>query len=317
MSESFKKVSIVIPLYNEQETLEELHAGILAEIENLNMNHEIIFVDDGSRDGSLSVIERLCASDENTRCISFAGNYGKAAALDAGFQHCRGDVVVTMDADMQDDPGEIRRFIDKLSEGYDMVSGWKKARQDPWHKTMPSKFFNFVVAKTFKIHLHDFNCGFKAYRRELLDNITLYGELHRYIPVLANAHGARITEIEVHHHPRLHGVSKYGIERLPKGFLDLLTILLTTRYLKRPMHVFGGLGLMGFFLGSAILFYLVVLWFSGDRPIGNRPLFFFGMLFSILGVQFFLLGMLGELIIKYNHKHEPPAIKRVLNFHQK
>lgn len=314
MPEDVKRISFVVPVYNEEDTLRELHDGIVEAVVGLGYDYEIVFVNDGSRDGSMDVLKALCAQDPQTRCISFSSNYGKAAALDMGFRRARGEIVFTMDADLQDEPREIGRFIEKIAEGYDLVSGWKRTRHDPWHKTLPSRLYNFVVAKAFDIPLHDFNCGFKAYRREVLANIALYGELHRYIPVLAKPHGARIVEIVVEHHPRLHGVSKYGIERLPKGFLDLITILLTTRYLKRPMHIFGGLGLVGFILGSAMLLYLTVLWFCGHRPIGNRPLLFFGMLFTILGVQFFLLGMLGELIIKYNHKNDPPSVDRFINF---
>jgi glycosyltransferase involved in cell wall biosynthesis len=271
-------LSIVIPVFNEQDTLETLTRQIKANAAEVAEDCEIIFVDDGSTDGSVEILHKLAQTDPAVRLIRFGTNYGKASALDVGFKQARGEIIITMDADLQDDPSEIQHFVQKIQQGYDLVSGWKKVRHDPWHKTVPSKFFNFVVSRASGLRLHDFNCGFKAYRRHVVKHLSLYGELHRFIPVLAGGQGARVTEIPVKHNPRRFGQSKYGFGRLPKGFFDLLTVMVTTRYLKRPMHVFGSFGLASFSAGLLILAYMVFLWFDGFRPIGNRPLFLFGIL---------------------------------------
>ena len=306
-------LSVVVPVYNEEESLRELVAGILKSEEHVG-RVEIILVDDGSTDDSAATIKEMCQSDKRIRLICLLGNQGKAAALQAGFLEARGEMVITMDADLQDDPSEIPRFLAKLDEGYDVVSGWKVERFDPWHKTGPSKIFNFVVRRLFGIGLHDFNCGFKAYRRSMLKNLHLYGELHRYIPVLLGPYGARITEIPVSHHPRRHGQSKYGCGRLFKGFLDLVTVLVITRFLKRPLHFFGGLGLLLGFIGGLCLAYLAGLWVIGVRPIGNRPLLTYGMLLVIAGGQFFSIGVLAEFMMRLVGRSEGPAIGTKVGF---
>lgn len=303
-----KFLSFVIPVYNERETLAELVRQIKSAIAGLAERYEIIFIDDGSRDGSAGVMGELAREDENIRVIRFGVNYGKATALDAGFRRSRGDVVFTMDADLQDDPSEIPNFLAKLAEGYDLVSGWKKVRHDPWHKTLPSKVFNFVVSRTSGIRLHDFNCGFKAYRGDLARRLSIYGELHRFMPVLGAQLGGRVTEIAVKHNPRRFGQSKYGWSRLPKGFFDLMTVMVTTKYLKRPMHFFGAYGLLSSVVGALMLAYLVALWFVGVRPIGDRPLLLFGILFVLVGIQLFSLGIIAELFVRFFQKSEAPVV---------
>jgi glycosyltransferase involved in cell wall biosynthesis len=307
-------LTILIPVFNESRTLRELHAGLVASVAKLDETTEILFVDDGSDDGSQEIVRELCRSHDRTRGLVLARNQGKAAALDLGFRHARGDIVVTLDADLQDDPEEIPRFIEKIDEGYDLVSGWKVERKDPWHKTAPSRVFNAVVRCTTGLKIHDINCGFKAYSRRALENLRLYGELHRYVAVFVAHAGGRITEIEVLHHARRHGRSKYGLRRLPKGLFDLMTVLFTTRYLRRPMHFFGSLGLASSGLGGVALAYLAVLWLLGERPIGTRPLLFYGLLLVIVGVQLFSLGLLGELVNRLGRRGAPNVMVERVGF---
>ena len=288
-------LSILVPLYNEAESLPHLKEEIDKVLDREKIDTEIIFVDDGSQDGSSEIIQKFSQDDPRVRTFHFRRNRGKSAALDVGFKVARGTYVVTMDADLQDDPNEIPSLIAKLEEGYDLVSGWKKRRHDPPSKTIPSRFFNFTARLTSGINIHDFNCGLKIYRREVLDTIELYGELHRFIPVLAHSQGWRVGEIEVLHHARKWGKTKYGISRMLYGALDLLTVLFITRFAIRPMHLFGAFGLISLLVGFIILVWLSVQWFMGV-PIGNRPLFFLGILAMILGMQFFSIGLLGELI---------------------
>jgi glycosyltransferase involved in cell wall biosynthesis len=301
-------VSVVIPVFNEAETLVELCREVQTHAADFADKLEIIFVDDGSTDRTGEILAELADREAQVGVVSLAINSGKAAALEAGFRHVKGDVVITLDGDLQDDPREIPRFIATLREGFDLVSGWKVDRRDPWHKTVPSRIFNFVVARVFALPLHDFNCGFKAYRREVVDRLELYGEMHRFIPVLAHAMGARVTEIPVEHHPRRSGRSKYGLGRLVKGFLDFVTVFVTTRYLKRPLHFFGALGIGLGGIGSVLLIYLAALWLLGERPIGNRPLLFYGILLAILGVQLFSLGIVSELLVRLGHRREEPLV---------
>ncbi|HCX59870.1 MAG TPA: glycosyltransferase, partial [Candidatus Cloacimonas sp.] len=245
-------LSFVIPVLNEAESLQQLYKEILGNLGE--HSYEIIFVDDGSKDGSFGVMTDLAAQDKQVRVIKFRRNFGKAAALQKGFEIACGEVVFTMDADLQDNPAEISAFLEKLNQGYDMVSGWKKKRRDPWHKKLPSRLFNSVTARTFKLKLNDYNCGFKAYRRELVKELYLYGEMHRYIPALANSLGYRIGEIAVQHRARQHGKSKYGLERYLRGFFDLLTVRMVTHYIKSPLYLFGRIGLISTILGSVITF---------------------------------------------------------------
>ncbi len=290
------EVSVVIPVLNEEGSLEELHARLTAVLSAHFRKHELVFVNDGSTDGSAVLLDALAARDPSVVVIHLRKNFGKAAALDAAFLDARGKVVVTMDADLQDVPEELPRLVRKLDEGFDCVSGWKSVRRDPAGKRWPSKLFNAVVRKVSGLPIHDFNCGFKAYRAEALAGLRLYGEMHRYVPVLLHWRGFRIGEVAVEHAPRKSGVSKYGLERFARGFFDLLTVLLNTRYRSRPLHLFGYVGALLASIGGAALVYLAALWLMGERPVGNRPLLFFGMLFVMLGVQLISTGLLGELI---------------------
>ncbi len=306
-------LSVIVPVYNEQDSLAELAAGVVAHVPGDVDLIQLLFVDDGSTDDSFQQIQSIAKEYACVCAVRLAVNCGKATALQAGFDRAKGDIVITMDADLQDDPAEIPRFVEALNQGYDLVSGWKEHRQDPWHKTWPSRLFNGTVARVFSLPLHDFNCGFKAFRGPLCRQLQLYGELHRYVPVLAKYRGARITEIPVRHHPRPHGKSKYGVERLFKGCLDLITVVVTTRFLRRPLHFFGGLGLLAVLIGGGCLFYLSILWLGGARPIGNRPLLFYGMALLAVGVQLLSLGIVAELFIRFNHQKLKPVIAETLS----
>lgn len=291
-------ISIVVPVFDEEESLPELSAEIKAAGDRSQFSFEVIFVDDGSTDGSWSKIQEISRVDPRFSGIRFQRNYGKSAALAIGFGEVSGQYVVTMDADLQDDPAEISDLIKKLEEGFDLVSGWKKQRHDPFTKTIPSRFFNWVTRVVSGIPLHDFNCGLKAYRCEVVKDIRVYGELHRYVPVLAKRAGfGRITEIAVNHRARKYGRTKFGFERFVRGFLDLITVVFLTRFAVRPMHFFGSLGTVSFVGGIGINLYLTINWMLGE-PIGQRPLLFLGMLLIILGVQLFSTGLLGEMIIR-------------------
>lgn len=293
---TFNKLSIVIPLLNEEESLNPLVNEIRKAVKPLNLNYEVIFVDDGSTDGSLKIIKEICRQDKRFRYISFRKNYGKSAALQVGFKQVTGDVVVTMDADLQDDPNEIGNLLKKLQEGYDLVSGWKKKRFDPLIKRYSSRFFNFVTRVMSGIKIHDFNCGLKAYRSQVTESMKVYGELHRYLPVLASWNGFSVAEIPVTHHARRYGKTKFGISRFFKGFIDLLTVIFSTRYIKRPMHFFGFFGALAFFVGLIVNGYLTYEWING-QPLSNRPMLFLGMLLIIVGVQLFSVGLLGEMLV--------------------
>ncbi len=291
-------LSFVIPVYNEEATIEPLFEGISKAVENASLGtFETIFIDDGSRDGSWGSISELNREyPQLVRGIRLRRNMGKATALQAAFNQARGKTILTMDADLQDEPSEIANFIRKLDEGYDAVSGWKQLRQDPLSKTLPSRFFNFATRVASGVNLHDFNCGFKAYRKEAIHNLDLYGELHRYIPVLLDAEGFSVAEIPVSHNRRTHGVSKYGWTRLVKGCIDLVTVIVITRYLKRPGHFFGGFGLLSGVLGFGVLSWLSIQKIAFGASIGNRPLLFLGILLLIFGVQLVSTGLIGELL---------------------
>ncbi|MEG3876554.1 glycosyltransferase family 2 protein [Microcoleus sp. herbarium7] len=300
-----KDLSFVIPVHNEEATLKLLFDQIKTVMSQMGIDrYEIIFIDDGSRDNSWREIADLASQNPKlTKAIKMRRNFGKSAALSAGFRNASGKIIFTLDADLQDDPAEIPKFLDSLELGFDLVSGWRKKRNDPLSKTLPSKLFNAVACLLTNVQMHDMNCGFKAYRREVLQSIKLYGELHRYIPALANNLGFKIGEVVVEHHPRKHGKSNYGWERYARGFIDLLTVLATTQYLHKPGHLFGGLGLCFGLVGTVSLSYLIVIWFlnlAGMHfgPIGNRPLLFFGILCTILSVQLISLGILAELMAR-------------------
>lgn len=289
-------VSVVIPAKDEERTLEELAKGVSSALDEAGVSFEIIFIDDGSQDDSFQTMKRLHEADSRVRAVRFLANFGKSAALAAGFERARGGVVITMDADLQDDPSEIPRFLEALDKGAHLVSGWKKERKDPWARRAASRIFNLTTRLISDVRIHDMNCGFKAYRSEVVKNLRIYGELHRFIPALASARGFRVAEIEVRHHPRQYGRSRYGLSRVPRGFFDLLTVLFLTQYQRRPLHLFGGIGISTAFLGFCALFYLTVLWFLGERPIGTRPLFMGGVMLLLLGAQLLSLGLVGELI---------------------
>lgn len=305
-------VSIVIPLYNEEESLRELTQKIVDVMAGMRTSYEIIFVDDGSTDGSFQVLKELHAKDRAVKVIRFRRNFGKSAALSVGFREARGKFVVTMDADLQDDPEEIPGLLQAMDDRYDLISGWKKKRHDPITKTIPSRFFNFVTRVMTGIPIHDFNCGLKAYRGEVVKELNVYGELHRYIPVLAHYAGYRVGEKVVQHHPRKYGHTKFGISRFFRGFLDLLTVLFTTRYIRRPLHLFGVWGMVSFLIGAAIDIYLSIEWALGTTSLSNRPLFLVGFLFIIIGIQFVSIGLLGEMITRQQRSDEGYSIRDVL-----
>lgn len=305
-------LSVVVPVHNEGESLATLHGELDRVVAQRGLGPvEIVFVDDGSGDRSWGVVRELAARDPRVRGVRFRRNFGKAAALTAGFKEVTGRIVFTMDGDLQDDPAEIPRFLAKLDEGYDVVSGWKRRRHDPWHKVGPSRVFNGMVSAMTGCRLHDHNCGFKAYRAEVLPEVFLYGELHRFVPVLAHARGFRVGEIEVNHRARRFGQSKYGVSRFIKGFLDLLTVRFRTGFGQRPQHLFGGIGLVLFAIGAMGLLYLAGVWavdhwVLGDweHPIGTRPLLVYSAALLSVGTQLIVLGVLAELVTSYNLRAE-------------
>ena len=283
-----------------------------AALEPLDQPWEAVFVDDGSTDGSFAALTRLHNAKDNVRVVRLRRNFGKAAALAAGFTQARGDIVVTIDADLQDDPAEIPRLLAKLDEGFDLVSGWKAHRRDPLSRRALSRIFNWVTSRVSGLRLHDMNCGLKAYRAEVVKELRLYGELHRFIPVLAHYRGHRIAELPVNHRPREHGRSRYGVERYLRGFLDLLTVSFIGRYRHRPLHLFGGLGLTLGAIGFAILVYLTVLKIGG-HAIGERPLLTLGVLLLVVGLQFFSLGLISELITSMHEERTGPRERAELD----
>ena len=303
-------LSIIVPVLNERESLPQLLAEIARTTERHGVEFEVIFVDDGSRDGSWETIRQLAEQDSRVSGIRFRRNFGKAAALTAGMRAARGELVLMMDADLQDDPAEIPNFLSKLNEGFDVVNGWKVRRLDPWHKVFPSRVFNGMIGWLTGLKLHDHNCGLKLFRAEVAREITIYGELHRFIPVLAHARGFRVTEIAVHHRERQFGHSKYGVRRFLRGFLDLLTVKFLTGFGQRPQHMLGAIGLTFLGLGFLGLSYLAVLWLLMNlpplwssspliaaSPIGSRPLLAYSVAAALLGGQSLSLGLLAELIV--------------------
>ena len=315
------KISVIIPVFNEEDSLKELHREISEVAEANQYQLEYVFVDDGSTDRSWVVLSELADSDSRVQCIRFRRNFGKAAALRAGAEAATGSLFVTMDADLQDDPAELPSMLEKLSDDYDLISGWKQVRHDPIGKTIPSKVFNWLVGFLTGVKLHDHNCGFKLYRREIFDEVKLYGEMHRFVPVLAHAKGFRVGEIAVNHRAREHGVSKYGWSRLPKGFLDLLTVSFLTGFNQRPQHVIGALGLFSLVLGSAGIAYMTAYWmlritveaFSGWDPVHQRPLLIYSLGAFLLGSQLLCMGFLAELIVaRGQESREPYSIRSQL-----
>ena len=299
-------LSVVVPVHDEERSVALLYDELRSAIEPLETEWEVVFVDDGSTDGTFAALTRLHASADNVRVVRLRRNFGKAAALGAGFDQAHGDTVVTIDGDLQDDPAEIPRLLAKLDEGFDLVSGWKARRRDPLSRRLLSRLFNSVTSRFSGVRLHDMNCGLKAYRAEVVRGLRLYGELHRFIPVLAHYRGFRIAELPVNHRPREHGRSRYGIERYLRGFLDLLTVSFIGRYRHRPLHLFGGLGLILGLLGAGILAYLTIVKALG-HAIGGRPLLLLGVLLVVVGLQFFSLGLISEMITS---QHEERAQER-------
>lgn len=298
-------VSVVIPFYNEEGSLAELHRQLTISLAQVGRPYELLFIDDGSRDASNEVVRKLRDADSTVRLLTLRRNQGKSAALGVGFQQARGEFVITMDADLQDDPAEIPNLLAKLDEGFDLVSGWKKLRHDPIGKRLPSKLFNRVTGMLSGINLHDFNCGLKGYRSEVTKEIAVYGERHRFLPVLAHMQGFRVTEIAVQHHPRQFGKTKFGAYRYLAGFFDLITLMFRMKFVAKPLHLFGLLGIISLAIGLGILGYLTVGWFN-EKWIGNRPLFTIGVLGVITGVQFFTLGLVAEMIAEKGHRANAP-----------
>ena len=295
-------ISLVIPAYNEKESLPQLFAELRDVLRN--KNYEIIFVDDGSTDGTDEYLRQLSAQESRVKALRFRRNFGKSAALQAGFGEARGQIIITMDADLQDDPQEIPRLLEALDSGYDLVSGWRAERKDPFNKTLPSELFNAVTGFVTKIKLNDFNCGFKAYRRAVVQNLRIYGEQHRFIPALAYWQGFSVGEVPLAHHPRRFGRSKFGMRRFLSGFLDLFTILFLTRFRFKPLHVFGSIGLLLFLAGLVINLYLTWIKLQGEA-IGTRPLLSLGILLLVMGIQVFGVGLLAEMITLFGSRETP------------
>ena len=312
-------LTAVVPVFNEVESLDKLYKQLSEVAESADYELEVIFVDDGSSDGSWEKIERLAEEDERIQGIRFRRNFGKAAALSAGFDAAQGEFVITLDADLQDDPAEIPRFLEKMKEDeLDVVSGWKKVRHDPWHKVGPSRVFNWLVGFLTGVKLHDHNCGFKCYRREIFDEVRLYGELHRFVPVLAAAKGWKVGEIVVNHRAREFGVSKYGFRRFVKGFLDLLTVYFLTGFTQRPQHLLGTVGIGSFLVGLAGLSYLAIYWVLAQTfpsweltPLHDRPAVIYSMGALLLGAQLMSIGFLAELMTSYyGRDHDTYSVKQ-------
>lgn len=301
------ELSVVVPLYDEAPSLPQLHEEIVRAAEASGMDFEVLYIDDGSTDGSDRVLAALAAADGRVRVASFRRNFGKSAALAVGFSRVRGDYVMTLDADLQDDPAELGNLLRALREGgYDLVSGWKAQRHDPWTKTWPSWLFNTVTARVTNTRLHDMNCGLKLYRREVVDQLEVYGELHRYLPALANWKGFKVGECPVRHRPRAHGRSKFGAARFINGFLDLVAVSFMQTSALKPLHVFGRIALIFWLVGGAILAYFFGLWLLGE-PLRVRPLFLAGAVLVIVGMQFSMMGLLGEMIASQRPKTDWPV----------
>jgi dolichol-phosphate mannosyltransferase len=294
-------ISVVVPVHDEERSVALLYDELDSALQPLGERWEAMFVDDGSTDGTHAALTRLHAASDNVVVVRLRRNFGKAAALAAGFAQAKGDVIVTIDGDLQDDPAEIPKLLAKLDEGFDLVSGWKTKRRDPLRRRIPSRLFNAVTGWVSGVRLHDMNCGLKAYRAEVVRGLRLYGELHRFIPVLAHHRGYRIAEVPVNHRPREHGHSRYGLERYLRGFFDLLTVSFIGRYRQRPLHLFGGLGLLLSFAGVAVLVYLTIVKALG-HAIGGRPLLILGVLLVVVGIQFFSLGLITELITSHHEE---------------
>ncbi|MEE2775268.1 MAG: glycosyltransferase family 2 protein [Acidobacteriota bacterium] len=307
-------ISVLVPVLDEQDTVGDLASQVAAVLDGLGRSFELVFIDDGSTDETVKRIRDVRHGEARVKLVQLRRNFGKAAALCAGFDHCRGELVVTIDGDLQDDPSEIPRLLEALEQGeLDLVSGWKRDRMDPASKRYPSRLFNWVTRKIARVDLHDFNCGFKLYRKAVLEQVSIYGELHRYIPVLASRRGFRVGEVRVRHHPRRHGTTKYGWDRLYKGLLDLMTVLFITKYTRRPLHLFGVFGLLFGGIGLGINAYLVMLKFLEGESLSRRPLLLLGVLLMVLGFQILTTGLLAEMITFKNFRRSDSySVREVL-----
>lgn len=294
------KISFVIPVYNEENSLQQLYNEIKGEV--CRYDHELVFIDDGSSDKGYETLKSLAETDQQVRVVKFRRNFGKSAALQFGFELAEGDYVFTIDSDLQDSPKEIPLFLEKIEQGYDLVSGWKQKRQDPLFRKISSYIYNLATSLMFRLRLHDFNCGFKLYRKEVVKELDIYGEMHRYIPVLAAAKGFKITEIPVEHRARKHGKTKFGSERYLRGFFDLITVKLITYYARSPLYLFGGIGIIVSLAGFLIGLYLTVLKFAYNVHLSNRPLIFVSILLIMVGLQFISVGLIGELLVNQTRK---------------
>lgn len=298
------ELSIIVPVYNEKESLSFLREELSSTLSRLNLNYEIIFIDDGSNDGSGEVLKELVQKDSHLRLITLRKNFGKARALAIGFREARGEIIVTLDADLQDAPGELPKFLEKLKEGYDLVNGFRVKRLDPISKRWPSKIFNFILAALSRVKLHDLNCGFKVFRKEVLRDLSLAPGMHRYIPLFVKANGYKVSEVKITHRPRRFGYSKYGLKRFYHGFFDILSVLFLLYFRRKPLYLFGGIGTIMILLGMAICFNITLFWLrAGHQGASNRPLLFLGILFIIVGTQFISTGLLGEMIVTLDRDH--------------
>lgn len=309
-------ISVVIPIYNEEENINELYVKLTNVLPSISENYEILFVDDGSTDNSFNILKGINKEDKNVKVIKFRRNFGQSAAISAGFDHSKGNVIITMDGDLQNDPADIPLLLEKIKEGYDVVSGWRVERKDPFFtKKLPSKFSNWLASKLTGVKLHDFGCTLKAFRREAVENINLYGEMHRYIPALASWMGVSIAEVKVRHHPRQHGTSKYGITRLMRGMLDLITVKFLLSYSTRPLQLLGIPGIISFLVGFVIGAYLTIERLVFGMSIASRPLLLLAVLLLFLGAQFITMGLLGEIITRtyYEVQGKPIyAVKEII-----
>lgn len=311
-------ISVVIPAYNEEENIPILYEKLKKVMESLKEDYEIIFVDDGSIDRTLEILKELAKKDRKVKVIRFRRNYGQTAAIYAGFEHAKGDVIITMDADLQNDPEDIPKLLEKMKEGYDIVSGWRKDRKDPFlSRKLPSKIANWIISKVTGVELHDYGCTLKAYKSDIAKMYRLYGDMHRFLPALAKRFGAKITEIPVRHHPRLYGKSKYGIDRTVRVILDIFLVKFLNEYITRPLYVFGGIGFLLFSLGFLAGLYLTILKFFFGQNIGNRPLLILSVLLILSGIQLISTGIIAELIVRtyYESRGEKPyIIEEKINF---
>ncbi len=309
-------VSVIIPIYNEEKSIRLLYNKIIQTLKSIDNNFEIIFIDDGSNDNSYEEIRKIVSNDIRTKCLRFRKNFGKSATLAVGFNNAKGEIIITMDADLQDDPKQIPKFVSKINDGWDVVSGWKKLRKDPFEKRVLSKIFNFTVSKISGISLHDFNCGFKAYRRDVVEKVKIYGELHRFIPMLAYKAGFKVCEVSIEHHCRRFGKSKFGKRRYLSGFFDLFTTIFISGYIRKPLHFLGRISLSSFTLGILLFFYVFIMkFFFGQK--GDRPALLISIFLLSFSIQIFLFGLLADLLTYSHQKYyfdETDFIKEKLNF---